>query len=295
MAERTYGKNEIVYREGESGDTFFRVLEGAVRIVTDLGMESEKTLTVLTPGMFFGELSAAAGYPRSATAAAGEEGAKLLELGDSDLDKYFREQPEMILDLMRYLGSRIRSLSAECEEARSFLEKLDSGDAKPRTPSFMDRIRRVAALHAKDRPSMEARSAPKAASPAGSTLSRVTAYPAGTVLYREGETAECMYCIHWGRVGIFSGYGTDEKRKLTELSVNQFFGEMGMLCGDPRSATAVILEDDTALEAIFERDIEDMFRENPSRVWMILEHIGLRLRRLTAEYTDVCRRICEKA
>ncbi len=93
-----------------------------------------------------------------------------------------------------------------------------------------------------------------------------------------------MYWITWGRVGIYAGYGTDGEQKLTELSANQFFGEMGLLEGEARSATAVVLEDGTTLETIGPEGLQALFARNPSEVWMILDHTAQRLRRLTEDY-----------
>lgn len=119
------------------------------------------------------------------------------------------------------------------------------------------------------------------------------AYRAGTVLYREGEPGRCMYRVHWGRVGIVAGLGTGSERTLTQVMADQFFGLMGMLEGADRSASAVILDDETTLEEIRPEDIPALFRSNPGTVWMILEHTALRLRRLTDDYAAVCRQIAD--
>ena len=43
-----------------------------------------------------------------------------------------------------------------------------------------------------------------------------------TVALQEG----LFYDIHFGSVGIYSGYGTAEEIKLTQLYSNTFFGEL---------------------------------------------------------------------
>ena len=299
MTERIYAPGEVVYRAGDAGNSFFRVLEGSARVVVDYGRDSETTLAVLTPGQFFGELSVIGGYSRAATVAACGEGAKLLELTSGDFDTAFAEDPEMVKGLMRYLGGRIRALSKDYEEACAVLEDIKSAGSRPVSESIMDKIRRIAFYYfgkgkGANKPSVEARLLEQTGDLKTGYSASVASYPAGTVLYREGEPGKCMYAIHWGTVGIFSGYGTDSERKLTELSVNQFFGEMGLLCGDPRSATAVILDDSTTVETIDEDDLDTLFEKNPPKVLMILEHISLRLRHLTSDYASVCREISDK-
>ncbi|MBR5345821.1 MAG: cyclic nucleotide-binding domain-containing protein [Clostridia bacterium] len=296
MAEIQYKQGDVVYREGDRGEVFYRVLEGAVDVVVDWGKDSATTLTTLLPGQFFGEMSAMGGYRRSATVVAAADDTKLMELNKKDMDAMFRENPDTILDLMKYLGGRIRTLSHDTEQARNVLEEMKASDGKPCSESFRDKARQVVLYyHSPDRqmkkPSVEAKE--EKAHPEGLS-GRVSAYSAGTILYKEGEPGRCMYDIHWGRVGIFSAYGTSDQRKLTELSVNQFFGEMGMLCGDPRSATAVILDNDTTVESIYPEDMRELFEKNPPKVWMVFEHIALRLRHLTDEYAGICREICER-
>ena len=97
-----------------------------------------------------------------------------------------------------------------------------------------------------------------------------------------------MYDIHWGRVGIYSNFGTPQQVELTILSANNFFGEMGMLDHEIRSATAVADEDDTILEIIRAEDLEKLFKTNPIEVDMILCHLSNRLRRLTKDYIAAC-------
>ena len=70
---------------------------------------------------------------------------------------------------------------------------------------------------------------------------------------------------------------------------------MGMIQGEPRSATAVVLNDKATLEMIGPDDLAKLFQENPVKVEMILKHLSYRLRKLTQSYTDVCAKLAEKA
>ena len=236
MAERILSKDEIIYREGDRGDTFFQVAEGTALVMIGYGQPNATVLTALTPGQFFGEMSAMGGYQRSATVVAGEDGTRLFEFAERDLDRWFAERPELILDLLKYRGARIRTLSKDYEDACAILEDLNAQKGRPRSESLLNKIRRIASYYrpSASKPSVEEKA--RQADHKDGYVKRVASFMPGTVIYRAGEPGTCMYDIHWGRVGIYSDYGTPDQRKLTELSVNEFFGEMGMLCGDPRSA-----------------------------------------------------------
>ncbi len=97
-----------------------------------------------------------------------------------------------------------------------------------------------------------------------------------------------MYAVYGGSVGIYINYGTEEEKKITSLFADSFFGEMGLLLDEPRSATAVVEEDNTLLECIRKEDLETLYRENPVKVYMIVSHLSHRLRQLTREYVRAC-------
>ena len=63
-------------------------------------------------------------------------------------------------------------------------------------------------------------------------------YDAGVVLFTEGEGGDFMYVIQTGEVEIRRKMNEVE-RVLAVLPAGEFFGEMSLLTGRPRSATAV--------------------------------------------------------
>jgi CRP-like cAMP-binding protein len=67
-------------------------------------------------------------------------------------------------------------------------------------------------------------------------------FPAGTVLFREGDPGREMFVIVTGRVRI-SKRVRDVEKAMTTLPSGEFFGEMAILSDRPRSATATVLED----------------------------------------------------
>lgn len=113
----------------------------------------------------------------------------------------------------------------------------------------------------------------------------------GQIIIREGEAGACMYNILWGRVGVYSGYGTDHEKKLAELGENDFFGEMELLDGNRRSATVVALEAGTRLEIITEADFREFFANCPAKVFFILQRLCQKLRKTTQDYLQVCRTV----
>ncbi|HYX32974.1 MAG TPA: EAL domain-containing protein [Oligoflexus sp.] len=78
----------------------------------------------------------------------------------------------------------------------------------------------------------------------------------GDIICAEGSHGDCAYIVESGRVEIFVGSGV-ERVTLSILGVGEIFGEMAVIDGSPRSASAVALEPcelmSVSSEAISER------------------------------------------
>jgi putative ABC transport system ATP-binding protein len=67
-------------------------------------------------------------------------------------------------------------------------------------------------------------------------------YPVGTVIIRQGEPGDLFYLIRHGSVEVFREDGAAERRLLTTSQPGDFFGEIALLTGEPRSATVIARE-----------------------------------------------------
>lgn len=121
------------------------------------------------------------------------------------------------------------------------------------------------------------------------------AFQKGSVIFKQGDASDCMYDILWGKVGIYVNYGTPEEKLLTTLETEQFFGEMGMIEGLPRSATAVALTSDTKVRVITPESFQTYFQERPAKVLLIMQNMSRRIRGLTVDYLDACRTVAKSA
>uniref|UniRef100_A0A7V0Z477 Crp/Fnr family transcriptional regulator n=1 Tax=candidate division WOR-3 bacterium TaxID=2052148 RepID=A0A7V0Z477_UNCW3 len=97
----------------------------------------------------------------------------------------------------------------------------------------------------------------------------------GEVLFNEGDKGDVMYLIKEGQIKITKGKGPDE-RVLAVLKEGDFFGEMAIIDGSPRSATAIAISK-TSLLVIDKETFRAKIRENPL-IEYILETLTKRLR-----------------
>jgi CRP-like cAMP-binding protein len=100
-------------------------------------------------------------------------------------------------------------------------------------------------------------------------------YPAGEVLFREGESGEVMFVIKEGAVRISKEIGGDE-RVLAVLGPGEFLGEMAILNGKPRSATATVMEPTRCL-VIEAKTLEQMVARNAEIALRLIKKLAKRL------------------
>jgi CRP/FNR family cyclic AMP-dependent transcriptional regulator len=97
----------------------------------------------------------------------------------------------------------------------------------------------------------------------------------GEVLFKEGDRGEVMYLIREGKIKITKGGGSDEK-VLAVLKEGDFFGEMAIIDGSPRSAGAVAASPASLL--VIDKDtFKSKIKENPL-IEYVLETLSRRLR-----------------
>lgn len=292
MAEKRFNKGDVIFHQGEEGNDLYQILEGSVGIYISYDGREKQQIAQIPKGQFFGEMAVIEGYPRSADAIALEDGTTVMEISTSDLNAFFEKDPDSITQIMQVLSKRLRELTDQYDNAKMVAAKIGvarndeiAGDLKKH--SYYHKVMPAV--------SAEVLREEKASKHSEGFSKNVVTYPKGTVICREGDLVQCMYDIYWGRVGIYSKYGTPEQVQLATLAANNFFGEMGMVSNQPRSATAVALDPDTTVEIIYPDDFRELFEKNPLKVDMILRHLSFRLRALTSQYNEVCAKIAEKS
>ncbi len=100
-------------------------------------------------------------------------------------------------------------------------------------------------------------------------------YQPGEVLFREGEAGEVMFVIQSGAVRISKAIGGEDKM-LAVLGPGEFLGEMAILNGKPRTATATVLEPARCL-VIEAKTLEQMVARNAEIALRLIKKLAKRL------------------
>lgn len=106
---RTFERGEVLFREGDTGDTCYVVRSGVVIIRRDHASGSGRTLTLaeFRSGAFFGELAMFGGETRSATAETLED-TSVVALLSSDIQRVMRTSPQIAFKMCAGLADRLR-------------------------------------------------------------------------------------------------------------------------------------------------------------------------------------------
>src|SRR3954469_3616082 len=100
-------------------------------------------------------------------------------------------------------------------------------------------------------------------------------YQPGEVLFREGESGEVMFVIQSGAVRITKEVG-GEAKVLAVLGPGEFLGEMAILNGKPRTATATVVETTRCL-VIEAKTLESMVARNAEIALRLIKKLAKRL------------------
>ena len=105
---RSYEAGQVVFREGDPGDTCFVVRSGSARVTRRHSDGRVITLTELRPGAIFGELAMFGGETRSATVEVLEP-MRALGILAADLRRLIMRHPEIGLKMLEGLANRLRA------------------------------------------------------------------------------------------------------------------------------------------------------------------------------------------
>lgn len=294
VVEKSFYKGEVIVKEGDIGDSFFRLIEGKASVYADWDKKDQEPfrIALLETGEYFGEMAIIEAYPRNATIVA-VGNVRVIEIPKDDLTTYFRENPDQILVLMKHLGNRIKAMTNDYNEAKVLLKEVRDAEASKKK-SLFSRIKKHVDMYESIKDTI---APPPGAEVIAGVFENITDEGSGdirgcdtnTIIYEEGTTGNCMFILRNGAVGMY-----DKNRDLiSELKPVSLFGEMGMLTGDPREATAVAETDDTYVEVITPDYLEAIFNACPVKIELILRQLSYRLRVLNYDVITTCKEITE--
>jgi CRP/FNR family transcriptional regulator, cyclic AMP receptor protein len=105
----------------------------------------------------------------------------------------------------------------------------------------------------------------------------INEFDAGDVIFEEGSTGRELYVVLDGQVEIVK-IGATGKTVLVTLGKGEFFGEMAVIDGSARSATAVAATPHTKVMRINHARFVYLVSQQPAFALMVMDALSKRLR-----------------
>lgn len=115
VVEKSYPKGAMVFTEGEQTDGLYLISSGLVKVFKLHTDGREKTLDLLKPGQYLGEVSLFGSSVRSASVETLKP-TKFLVIPSADLRKLLLESPGLAVKVIEILSNRLREANRQIQE-----------------------------------------------------------------------------------------------------------------------------------------------------------------------------------
>jgi HlyB family type I secretion system ABC transporter len=224
---------DLIVREGDPADAFYFLASGRARVIKTTEKGEELVLASLRPGSEFGDAALLDGGVRTASVRCSTS-VEVLKLGRDDFLEMLGRHPE----LRNYL-----EMNARFRALQDFLYEF-SNFGRLSAPALRELIENMSPV----------------------------SFSKGQMILREGDAAGPMYIVQAGRVRIFTTKAGRVKN-LAFCREGNFFGELSLLTGAPRAASAEASAD-SQLFALRPETVHDMRRRFPDFAKLLDERVA---------------------
>ncbi|HYN20967.1 MAG TPA: cyclic nucleotide-binding domain-containing protein [Thermoanaerobaculia bacterium] len=261
--EEVHDGGSLVFAH-RSSDRDFYVLEKGEVTVQRATTYGTFVLGAIEPGNIFGEGSFVSGYERTSDIVATQP-SQLLRMDAAALDDLVEANPEMGVQLYWSLWhSLARKLRSTNDQLKTFfsseslpenflrLRKQAPGNAASVQVQEDDKIRlfREQGISRKELITLAA-------------FSKEKRFAAGASLFQEGDEGSEMYVVLEGRVIISKFIPGAGEEALAILERGDFFGEMSLIDGEPRSADARAYSGQLTVLALDQETVREVLAMDP--------------------------------
>jgi cAMP-dependent protein kinase regulator len=215
VASRRYEAGDIIISQGDDADSFYVLVRGRVEIIRDRDYRSDEPIALLGEGDYFGEIGLVEGIKRTATVRASTDGPVDVLVMDRATFSNFVHSSELT-------ESEIAAV------VRRRVMNLRLAKALPMLTS--DQIAHV--------------------SPQFETIT----YDPGQVILKQGDPPDRFYIIISGRCEIIDHHPDGRDITVDWREPGDYFGEIGLLQNQPRTATVRAASDSPVEVMALDRD-----------------------------------------
>ena len=100
--------------------------------------------------------------------------------------------------------------------------------------------------------------------------------PGGRTLFRQGDPANALYLVTSGCLAVVMRHVDGRETKVAQVHAGETVGEMGLISGEPRSATVVAMRDSSLLR-IARESFESLIRRHPDAMFHLSKQLVARV------------------
>ncbi|MDR2923671.1 MAG: cyclic nucleotide-binding domain-containing protein [Treponema sp.] len=291
-----YKKDAYIIVEGKQSDCFFIIQQGKVKIVKEVRMQGEMD-EVLGPGDFFGVISTMSSHSQIESALALDD-VVLIAVRQNQYAGLIQKNAPVAIKIILQFSKRLRYLN-ETLARLTFKNTADDGPSHLYDVAeyYLSQKQYYQAMYAYAQYVRRCPSGEKIASakdkytklsnsiklPVFTANDVNRTYRKNTMLFAEGEPGDELFIIQKGSIKITKI--VDHKEVLLAmLKQGDILGEMALLEGKPRAASAVAYEDCDVM-AVNKANFELMIKNQPQlierittlladRIWLIYKQLA---------------------
>lgn len=121
---RTYRAGELLFDQGDEGDSAFVTITGEASVLIRIGGE-RREVAVIGPKQVFGEMAVLCDIPRTAAIGAKTD-LEVLRIDRDAFLKLLAEFPEVSLQVMRFLAARLERTTQALGQAQTRVRELEA-------------------------------------------------------------------------------------------------------------------------------------------------------------------------
>ncbi len=119
---RTYRAGELLFEQGDEGDSAFVVIDGTASVLINIAGE-KREVAEIGSRQVFGEMAVLCDIPRTAAIGAKTD-LEVLRIDRDAFLKLLTEFPEVSLQVMRFLAARLEHTTQDLGKARAELKAI---------------------------------------------------------------------------------------------------------------------------------------------------------------------------
>ncbi|MBI5206931.1 MAG: Crp/Fnr family transcriptional regulator [Candidatus Firestonebacteria bacterium] len=111
---KVYNVDQVIFKEGDIGEEMYIIQEGEVKI-TKTVKGTERVLSYLKTGEFFGEMAVIDKEPRSANVVASQDNTKVIIIHKDVFESQIQKNPKIAMRILKKMSMRLREANKQIE------------------------------------------------------------------------------------------------------------------------------------------------------------------------------------